>query len=544
MNIWVQYVAGGAPAQVTRESYHALEPACSPDGAQIAFRSDHGGGIYVISSLGGSKQLIARNGHHPQFSPDGKRILYWSGDYFGDTSLPFFRPSGQIYIVSASGGTPRRLEEHFADARFPVWLPDGKHILFQGAQIGSGSVLESSDFWIADIEHPDVPPIKTGAFEILQKKSVVPYAAPSAWWNDTIIFAARQAGPAFENQNLFQFHLQPGTGHVNADLERLTFGTGFDVEPSISQTGELFFTSKNVAVNIWSLPSKYVGLHPAKESDLAQLTFGTSMNARPSISFDGEKLVFARAWGKDRNLWLKDLRTGAEISLTSAKVSGAVISHSGMQEAYSLYEKPRRPIEILSQDAPVSTRVCDDCGEPIDWSYDGSTILYSFGQQQALGFLDVKSGHKFLLSKNGSNLTSASFGPGDQYIVLAEWLDGDHSKLWLVPMDDHRPAPEAEWILLTSGQYADDKPRLSADGKSIYFRSDRDGFTCLWRLDLELAARKAHGSPVPLLHLHRASFLLRELSHASFELRVASDKLVFNAESVTANLWQTRLPQQ
>ncbi len=544
LNIWVQYVAGGAPAQVTHESYHALEPACSPDGAQIAFRSDHGGGIYIISSLGGSKHLIAKDGHHPQFSPDGKQILYWSGDYFGDTSLPFFRPSGQIYTVPAAGGTPRRLEERFADARFPVWLPDGKHILFQGAQIGSGSVLESSDFWIADIEHPEVPPIKTGAFEILQKKSIIPYAAPPAWWNNTIIFAARQAGPAFENQNLFQFHLQPGTWHVNADPERLTFGTGFDVEPSVSQTGELFFTSKNVAVNIWSLPSKYVGLHPAKENELAQLTFCTSMNARPSISSDGEKLVFARAWGKDRNLWLKDLRTGVEIPLTSAKVSGAVISHGGVEEAYSLYERPRRPIEILSQDAPVATRVCDDCGEPIDWSYDGSTILYSSGQQQALGFLDVKSGRKVLLSKNGSTLTSGSFGPHDQYLALAEWLDGDHSKLWLVPMHDHRPAPEEEWMLLTSGQYADDKPRFSADGMSIYFQSNRDGFSCLWRIALEPDMRNPHGGPVPLLHLHRASFLLRELSQASFELRVASDKLVFNAESVTANLWQTHLRQQ
>lgn len=543
LNIWVQYVAGGVPAQVTHESYHALEPACSPDGSEIAFRSDHGGGIYVVSSLGGNKRLVAREGHQPQFSPDGKSLLYWSGGFTGDAARPFFRPSGKIYIVPVSGGPPRQIEGQFADARFPVWLPDGKHMLFQGAKIASGSVLESSDWWIADLEHPEAAPIKTRAFEVLQKKSIVPYVAPPAWSKDMIIFAARQVGPALENENLFQFHLSHDNWQVNGDPERLTSGTGFDVDPSTSQTGELFFASRNVAINIWSLPSRSIASRPLPENALVQLTFGTSMDARPSISLDGEKLVFARAWGKDRNLWLKDIRTKSESSLTSQAVTGAVISHDGARVAYSIYEKPRRPIEILSQDSAVAMRVCEDCGEPIDWSYDGSTLLFSSGQQQALGLLDLKSGHKTLLSKNDSNLTSGSFSPDDRYIVFAEWLDGNHSKLWLAPLHSRIPAAQDEWIALTGGQFADDKPRTSMDGKSIYFQSDRDGFTCLWILGLDPAKGQTRGAPAPLLHFHRANFLLRELSRVAFDLRVARDKLVFNAVSHTGNLWRTQLQQ-
>lgn len=541
LNIWVQYVTGGPPAQVTHESYHALEPACSPDGSEIAFRSDHDGGIYIVSSFGGNKRLVAIDGRQPRFSPDGKQLLYWSGDSTGDPSRPFFRPSGKIYVVPAAGGTPRQLQKHFADARSPIWLPDGKHLLFQGAQIASGSVLESSDWWIADLDQPERA-IKTGAFEILQKNLIVPFEAPPAWWNNTIIFAARQAGHAFENQNLFQFHLLPNTRRVNGDPERLTFGTGVDIDPSISRTGELFFTSMNVAVNIWALPSKYAASGLTKEKDLLQLTSGPSMDARPSISLDGERLLFGRVWGKDRNLWLKDLRTKAEISLTSADTPGAVMSRDGAYIAYSLYEKPKRPIEITSQGTVGPQRVCDDCGEPLDWSSDGSTLLYSFGQQQSLGFLDLKSGRKTALSKNGSNLTSASFGALDRYIVFAEWFDGHHAKLWLAPLHDHLPGPENEWIALTDGQFADDKPRTSIDGRTVYFQSDRDGFTCLWRMAIDPFRERVYGMPVPLLHFHRANSSLRELSRVAFNLSAAHDKIVFNFVSSTANLWRTQLP--
>lgn len=543
LNIWVQYVAGGAPAQVTHESYHALEPACSPDGSQIAFRSDHGGGIYVISSFGGNKRLVAKDGHQPHFSPDGKSILYWSGDFTSDAAHPFFRPSGKIYVVPAAGGSPRQLQEQFADARFPVWLPDGKHMLFQAAKKASGSVLESSDWWIADLEHPEVAPIKTRAFEILQRNSIVPYVAPPAWSKNTIVFAARQTGPAFENENLFQFRLSANTWQVEGDPERLTSGSGFDADAVTSETGELFFASRNVAINIWSLPSKLIGSRPSPENALVQLTSGPSLDARPSISLDGQKLVFSRLWGKDRSLWLKDFRAKSEISLTSEAVTSAVISHDGAQVAYSLYEKSRRPIEIWSQESASAARICDDCGEPLDWSYDGSTLLFYSSQQQAIGLLDLKSGRKTLLLKSGSNLTSASFGPDDQYVVFAEWRDGDRSRLWLAPMHQHIPAPEPEWLALTEGQFADDKPRVSMDGKSVYFQSDRDGFTCLWMLGIEPTKGRTRGAPVPILHFHRANFLLRELSRVSFDLRVAHDQLVFNAVSHTGNLWRTRLQQ-
>jgi len=39
-------------------------------------------------------------------------------------------PSGKIYVVSATGSTPVQVQPGFADARYPIWTRDGKHILF------------------------------------------------------------------------------------------------------------------------------------------------------------------------------------------------------------------------------------------------------------------------------------------------------------------------------------------------------------------------------------------------------------------------------
>lgn len=81
LDIWIQQVAGGEARRLTEEPADESEPAFSPDGSRIAFRSEkEGGGIYVISILGGEMRLIARQGRRPRFSPDGTQIVYWIGD--------------------------------------------------------------------------------------------------------------------------------------------------------------------------------------------------------------------------------------------------------------------------------------------------------------------------------------------------------------------------------------------------------------------------------------------------------------------------------
>ena len=102
LDIWVQQVAGGQPIRLTSHPSDDHSPSFSPDGSRIVFRSEReGGGIYVMSALGGEERLIAKNGYAPRFSPDGTSIAYHIG---------YTLRTAKIYIVSSTGGTPIELK--------------------------------------------------------------------------------------------------------------------------------------------------------------------------------------------------------------------------------------------------------------------------------------------------------------------------------------------------------------------------------------------------------------------------------------------------
>ena len=88
---------------------------------QIAFV--YAGDIWVAPKIGGiATRLSSPRGEElfPRFSPDGALIAF-SGNYDGNTD---------VYVISSTGGLPRRITHHGAPDRVLGWYPDGKHILY------------------------------------------------------------------------------------------------------------------------------------------------------------------------------------------------------------------------------------------------------------------------------------------------------------------------------------------------------------------------------------------------------------------------------
>ncbi len=100
LNIWVQQLAGGNPIQLTEHQTDDRRPSFSPDGSQVVFESDRdGGGIYVVSALGGNLRRVAGAGDRPRFSPDGASIRFSRREQ--DTANQSYQ---RVYVVPVSGG--------------------------------------------------------------------------------------------------------------------------------------------------------------------------------------------------------------------------------------------------------------------------------------------------------------------------------------------------------------------------------------------------------------------------------------------------------
>src|SRR5262249_2640913 len=92
----------------------ALEPFWSPDSRSIGFGA--GGGVKRLGLGGGRLQVLA----------DAPRLV---GGTWSRSGVIVFASNwgGALYEVAAGGGEPRRLRQ---DARYPSFLPDGRHFLY------------------------------------------------------------------------------------------------------------------------------------------------------------------------------------------------------------------------------------------------------------------------------------------------------------------------------------------------------------------------------------------------------------------------------
>jgi serine/threonine protein kinase/Tol biopolymer transport system component len=181
-DIYLKRVGGGNPLDLTRDSpADDTQPAFSPDGQQIAFRSEReGGGLFVMGATGESVRRITATGYNPAWSPDGKRIVFAtegisgprerrlvSGLWIvevgldsrrllgaGDAVQPSWSPHGQriaywglsssarrvLWTIPAAGGPPVPVidDEHLNWN--PVWSPDGRYLYFVSDRSGSSNV--------------------------------------------------------------------------------------------------------------------------------------------------------------------------------------------------------------------------------------------------------------------------------------------------------------------------------------------------------------------------------------------------------------------
>ena len=550
LDIWVGQISGGDPIRLTDHPADDHEPTFSPDGNQIAFRSERdGGGVYVVSAIGGTPRLLAKYGRRPRYSPDGSSVAYWVGSTAGLTVTA--QGSGKIFVVPSAGGEPRDLQPEFAAARYPVWSEDGKWLLFVGSRVPHfeapypESRNQLGDWYVIPAGGGSAQ--ETGILPITRQQRLggplgAVQMAPGEWRDDRVIFAATSG----DSTNLWQIPLPIRTRKADAPPQRLTLGIGLEFQPTLGTTlakenqSLLVFAGLTANMDIWSLALRSDGLPASAEP--VRLTENAAGDFVQALSPNGNKLLFNSNRTGKAELWMKDLETNREVpfsvkpGLSRFSSDGSVVGHNTVE--------PNRPIYVTPAGGGISEKLCENCGYNWCWSSDRRRIAYIIGEPSRIEVLDLVSGRRItFLQHPDSSLVRPNISPDDRWLLFSARVPGDRRQFHIVPFRPDHTIQKSDWIAVTDGKSWADVPLWSADGNRIYFTSDLDGSRCVWGQELNPATKHPTGRPFPVYHSHRASRSLKYLPLGSGSLAVSRDRVAFGQAELTGNIWMAKLPR-
>ena len=252
----------------------------------------------------------------------------------------------------------------------------------------------------------------------------------------------------------------------------------------------------------WLLRSRVRG-EAAEASTFHQLTHAAEVELFPTIAPDGETFVFVRGVGAASDIHFQRVDGRNAINLTrrcAASDSQPAFSPDGRQIAYRS-ECDGGGIFVMGATGESSRRISANGFNP-SWSPDGKQLVFatesvtwtptSRGSMSELWTVDLASGvRKHLLQNDG---VQPSWSPNGHRV--AYWgVAGESAQRDLWTLDPNAEDPSKTIVQLTNDAAVDWNPVWSADGKHLYFGSDRNGAMTLWRIAVDEESGKPEGQP-------------------------------------------------
>lgn len=259
------------------------QPACSPDGLSVVFRSErNGGGLFVMSASGESVRRIANFGHNPAWSPDGKQIVCGT-DYIFNPKLRSAK--SRVVLINVASGQDRILVKD-DDAAQPRWSPNGRRIAFYRR-----TSVNRRDIWTIATDGSDPRPVTDD---------------DAVDWNPVWSGDGKYLYYASDRQaaaSLWRVRIDESTGRTLGQPEPVSGPTAEVLQMDLSGDGRrIVYVTRKQDANL-----KAIGFDPIKLTtigDAVPITQGTRPSGSPSLSPDGQWVAFHSLGAAQEDIWL------------------------------------------------------------------------------------------------------------------------------------------------------------------------------------------------------------------------------------------------
>jgi DNA-binding winged helix-turn-helix (wHTH) protein/Tol biopolymer transport system component len=543
-DIWLQSIDGGDPMRVTSSPADETQPAWSPNGQRLVFRSeDDGGGLFTVDVNGGAVRRIAPDGRRPAWMPNGREIV------FVDSDSPH-----AAFIVAADGGeAPRPILE--TELSRTIWAASAIHPEGRISVIVPGKNFPGGVFFVADRTNSRLSAVDTSAAEPFG--FLEPNTLRKLTWHPSgtalIVEAWSDGVPT-----LWRVPVDP-VSLAWRTPERLTTAPMRAEGATVSPDGtRVAFTNAHASTRAWLFPFDVNGARLM--SDGHGLTDEAVALVSLSLAPDGAALCYnAREPGRSQDrLFYTDLTTGRTTFL--AEASGGVISRTGRRVAYLLTHtgsnatgedtSTRREWALAVRDLDGRERlvsrwargamVADDwaandkavLGPWIEQGYAGQTALAIW----PIGPMMASRPERVILESSGVNFWQARYSPDYRWVsfVAQRMRNPGTIEIGIVAAgSDHA----ATWTRILEDHVWPDKPRWSADGRTLYFLSrGGDGYFNLWGVPIDPTRGAQTGKPFQVTHFSSADWRI-DPNMGKADIGVASSRLVLPMQTVKGSIW-------